>query len=100
MSSLVRRVSACIVTLGVMPLAANAELNRGREAYDRGEYVKAPAELSVPDTIYAPRATFLLGVMHANGQGVAQDRTKAIELFRQASTQGFAPADDALEAFG
>ena len=96
----VRGVSACIITLGVMPLTANAELNRGREAYGRGEYVKAAAELSVPDTITAPRAKFLPGVMHANGQGVAQDRAKAIELFRQARAQGFAPADDALEALG
>ena len=38
------------------------------------------------------KAEFNLGVMHAEGQGVTQDYSQALEWFRRAADQNFAPA--------
>ena len=37
-------------------------------------------------------AQFKLGVMYENGEGVPKDSVKAVEWYRKAAEQGYAPA--------
>lgn len=93
-------VALHLAALSGFSSAVPADVNRANEAYDRGNYDQARSELSAADTIEEPSAQFLLGVMHANGQGVAQNRAEAVRYFRLAEQQGYAPAREALNGLG
>src|SRR5690349_14435704 len=42
------------------------------------------------------KATYVLGVRYAEGNGVSQDYLKAAELYRKAADRGYAPAQYSL----
>ena len=92
----------------VLQLHLNASNNIGGQ-YDLGWYymdVGNPSEAvrwwrlaadnqdsnSQTDSDTQRKAEFNLGVMHAEGQGVTQDYSQALEWFRRAADQNFAPA--------
>ena len=72
-------------------LAADA-LQRGKAAYDRQDYVTALQEWRPLAQQGIAWAQYNLGVMYADGQGVAKDEAEAVRWYRLAAAQGKAQA--------
>ena len=77
--------------------ASGADLQKGVEAYEAGDYAAALREfrplaedgfLSQGDA----EAQFFLGQMYRQGRGVTQDYAQAVEWYRKAAEQGYAKA--------
>ncbi len=77
---------------------AVAGLDEGKEAFERGDYQTAMRELLPLAEQGVAEAQLGVGVMYANGQGVAQNSTEAAKWFRQAAEQGLADAQTRLGA--
>ena len=72
-----------------IPQIAHADaLARGTAAYDRGDYVRAARELSLPAQRGNPRALALLGFLYEHGFGAPQAYDAAADLYAQAAEQG------------
>ncbi|MCH9675349.1 MAG: SPOR domain-containing protein [Gammaproteobacteria bacterium] len=78
--------------------ASWADVNSGSQAYDRGDYETARATLSEEGTANNRRAQFLLGLMHANGEGGPRDAESAVVWLEKSAAQGYQPAKHALAA--
>jgi TPR repeat protein len=72
--------------------AAHAGLDEGIAAYRRGDYQAALRELRPLAEEGVPEAQSVLGVMFADGLGVAENPPEALKWFRRASEQGLADA--------
>ncbi len=84
-------VVACVV-LGMSGAARADWFDDAAAAHARGDY-------HTTITILKPRAEqgnaaaqYILGLMHSNGQGVAQDYKTAVKWYTQAAEQGLAVA--------
>ena len=80
-----------MLLLLAMPAAAQ-DIEKGVDAYQRGDYAAALAEwhpLAEQGDAYAQ---FFLGVMYDNGEGVPQDDAEAARWYRPAAEQGVAEA--------
>lgn len=53
------------------------------------KYTLAKSVLDVAYTLRHPRATYLLGTLYEFGKGTATNKTRAYELYREATTLGF-----------
>lgn len=65
--------------------------------YTHGDFGQAAEHFSLANqigrsSIADPEVQSYLGMMYRDGQGVQQDYAKALDLFRKAATQGYAPA--------
>lgn len=78
------------VIWGGMMLAAPAlaDVARGFDAYDSGDYATAEANWRPLAEGGDPTAQFLLGLLYNNGQGLAQDNREAAFWYRKAAVQG------------
>ena len=83
------------LALGAQPALAQ-DLEAGVAAYDAGDYEAALAELRPLAEQGDAEAQYNLGVMYAEGQGVAQDYGEAMRLYRLAAEQGEAQAQSNL----
>ncbi len=66
------------------------EFNKGRAAYNDGDYATALQEWRPLAEQEHARAQYNLGVMYANGRGVPQDDKEAVKWYRLAAEQKFA----------
>lgn len=64
-----------------------ADYEAGLKAYNKGDYVTALKEWRPLAEQGHPSAQVHLGLMHAQGQGVARDYQKAVSWFRKAAEQ-------------
>ena len=78
--------------------AAEHRLGEGLAAYKRGDYATVVRLLRPLADQGMALAQFSLGVMYANGKGVPQDLTQAVNWFRKAADQGNADAQANLGA--
>ena len=83
--------------LSVAPVFA-ADLLKGLEALQSGDFANALQELRPLAEQGNADAQFALGVMYANGKGVAEDDTQAVYWYRKAAEQGDAPGQWSLAA--
>ena len=65
-----------------------ADFDAGVAAYDQDDYATALQEFRPLAAQGDARAQFNLGLMYANGEGVAEDDSQATEWYRQAAAQG------------
>lgn len=82
--------------------AADADMQKANSAYGKKEYRLALAEylkLAQADAAAQPEritAQYMLGVMHANGEGIPQDYSEAVSWYYLAAQQGHAGAQNNL----
>jgi TPR repeat protein len=97
------RHAASALALGVgicsAPLNdADAGFEEGVAAYESGDYALALREWEPLAAAGDARAQFNLGVLYAQGQGVAADPVRALDWYRKAAEQGYAAAQNSLAA--
>ncbi len=68
--------------------AAGADLDRGIEAYNSGDYATALQEFQVRADAGDDQAQLLLGLMHDNGLGTPRDPVRAYRWYRKAAESG------------
>ena len=68
--------------------AGSADLQKGKYAYDTGDYAAALREWRPLAEQGDAKAQYNLGVMYAKGEGVAQDYAQAAEWYNLAAAQG------------
>ena len=73
-------------------LSGAAAFAKGDEAYDRGDYAEAMRWSRVAADQGSAEAQTRIGVLYANGKGVAQDYAEAMRWYHKAADQGFANA--------
>ena len=78
---------AALVLLAAAPAAAQ-DFVRGLDAYDRGDYETALANVRPLAEQGGMAAQHHLGLMYARGHGVEQDHVQAVHWFRKAAEQG------------
>ncbi|MGD9538200.1 MAG: EamA family transporter [Alphaproteobacteria bacterium] len=71
---------------------AEAAFQRGVAAYAEGDHATALSAFRLAAAQGSAEARFNLGVMYANGRGVAADATEALRLYREAAALGVADA--------
>ena len=78
---------ACSICLFLMSavVAAQGILDEGQTAYDAGDYKTAIQKWEVLIRQGNPDGLYFLGVMYAQGKGVAQDKTRAFSLYAEAA---------------
>lgn len=86
----------CAVFFLIAGGGAQAGLQEGINAYEKGNYPVALKKLKPLAAKGNAVAQNALGFMYANGQGVPQDYKKAMEWYRKAAEQGFASAQSNL----
>ena len=87
-----------IITLLIALPATAQDFQKGKVAYDQGDYSTALKEWSHLAQRGIPLAQNNLGVMYENGYGVPQDYKKAFEFYSKAAVQGFGLAQNNLGA--
>lgn len=68
-------------------------MNRGDALYRQGDYRAAAGEYRSAADMNNPRGQYLLGRMHAKGEGVTRDAREALRWIMMSSDQGYPPAD-------
>lgn len=86
----------------VEPVAPSAELEdlyeKGRAAANRRDYVEAYAVFKVLADAGHPGGLYSLGLMYLQGDGVAKNRERAVELFEKAHAAGDPRAKKKLDS--
>lgn len=67
---------------------ANESFQQGNAAYARRDFAQALTNLRTAGDIGHADAQYLLGLMHANGQGVSKDTSEAATWYRKSAEQG------------
>lgn len=73
--------------------AANADFDRGNEAYQRGEFITAFKEWTLAAEEGDAQAQHGLGNIYEYGSGVPKDYSMALEWYKAAAEKAFAPAE-------
>lgn len=68
------------------------DMQKGFIAYQKGDYHNAFRAFINQDLIYNPEASFIIGAMYFAGQGVTQDKERAIQYYEKSALMGYAPA--------
>jgi hypothetical protein len=76
--------------------ASGADLQKGVEAYEAGDYAAALREFRPLAEQGHAHSQFVLGLMYAEGKGVAQDDAQAVAWYRKAAEQGHTVAQNNL----
>lgn len=71
-------------------------VDRGRAAYEGGDYGEAFEQLIVAAENGDPRAQYTVGYMYYEGQGVSQDEERALRWIERAAANGNPLAIEAL----
>src|SRR2546421_93623 len=74
----------------------NALLASGLAAYDRGDLVRAYADLRRAAALGEPQAEYHAGEMLYHGEGVVSDLTESLRLLRHSAEAGYAPAEASI----
>ncbi len=92
-----RFVALCLMAVALATAPAfSADLQKGYDAFDNGDYKTAFSELRpfAEDGNYLVQ--YALGWMYHNGEGVPQDYKQALKWFILSAEQGFAGAQSEL----
>lgn len=76
-----------------------ADLASGKQAYENKNYALALSELGAEAKRDKPEAMHLLGMMYADGSGVARDNARALDWFRKAAALNYGPSQGMLGMF-
>lgn len=76
--------------------ALAADFDKGKKAYDKGDYKTALQEWRPLAEQGNAKAQHNLGVMYRDGEGVPEDYSQAVSWFRKAAEQGLAEAQSDL----
>lgn len=82
--------------LGLSLAHASPDLVAARSAYERGEFATALTDFGKLAEQGNAAAEYQLGLMTANGEGVAQNHAEAVRWYRKAAAQGNADAQRSL----
>ena len=85
-----------IVVVAFATAPAFADLDKGLDAYNKGDYKTALREWLPLAKKGNPDAQFVLGVMYYNGQGVPQDYKTAVKWYKLSAEQRVASAQSNL----
>jgi TPR repeat protein len=88
----------CFATVTVAP-TAQADFNAGVAAYEKGDFKTAFAEFLKLAKAGDKLAQYNLGLMYANGQGVARSGKAAFDWTEKSAKQNHAPAQHNLGVF-
>ena len=94
-----RNVIKAALTTFIIALAAPVtaqDFERGREAYERGDYVSALREFLPLAEQGVAEAQYHLAVMYEFGRGLPLDYAEAVKWHRKAADQGYAMAQNDL----
>lgn len=80
-----------------VPALHAGDLNKGTQAFDSGDYNNARYELEPLAATGDPKAQFLIGVMHATGNGYQQDYVQAYKWLTLSSRAGNDKAQQASQ---
>lgn len=75
---------------------ANTDFQRGRDAFERGDYDAAVNEFRALAEKNDPRGQYALAIMYDLGEGVPQSSEEAFKYYRLAAEQGYADAQNNL----
>jgi hypothetical protein len=78
-----------LLTLLVGNPAISADFQKGKEAYNKGDYATALRELKPLAEHGNAQAQIYIGTMYGNGQGVPQDYAKALKWYRLSGEKGY-----------
>jgi TPR repeat protein len=98
-------LSACrnfyfAIGLALMWGSTMAELNKGRQLFEAGDYKEALAELTAADTVALPEAQNLIGrIYYFGNKDVPINHSHAVAWYRKAAEQGDANAQYNLGFF-
>ena len=84
------------LALGVSLAQAASDLGAARSAYEHGDFALALVDFRELAAQGSAAAAYQLGLMHANGEGVAQDHVEAVRWYRKAAAKGNADAQRSL----
>ena len=90
-----RRMTTAILLLLLCSQSFAADLKKGLEAYEAGDYAAALKEWKPLAEQGIADAQWALGLMYARGAGVIQDYAEAVKWYRLAAEQG-----DAIAQYG
>jgi len=96
--TLIAKLALAIVTTVLMSGCMNGEyfLQKGKQSYHQREYRKAFIRLKEASEKNNADAQYALGYMYFYGQGVVENRQKAMYWFQRAAINGHQKAIDAL----
>ena len=89
---LMRLVAIACISLTLVTSAWAADFNKGLKAYRNSDYITAFQEWQPLAEQGNATAQYNLGFMYDNGEGVTQDKAKAVEWYTEAAQQGYANA--------
>ena len=92
---LLRTAAFLLCTAVAAPVMAQ-DFDKGVTAYNAGDYATALQEWRPLAELGDANAQFNLGLMYAQGRGVLQDDTEAVDWYRKAEVQGLARAQSNL----
>ena len=94
-----RHIVATLAVVGALLFSAGstwADWDDGVAAYKRGDYVTAYQEFRPLAEQGDAKTQFNLGIMYANGVGVTENDTEAVNWYHKAAEQGYADAQASL----
>jgi len=81
-----------VFPLLLSPVSWGAEIDKGQEAYNSGDYQTAIAEWQTPAEAGNAAGQFGMGLLYSNGFGVALDDAQALRWYQLAAEQNHADA--------
>ena len=91
-----KNLSGLLLAAALLTSTFAADFDRGWAYYQAGDFESARAEWEPLAEQGDAMAQFRLGTLYANGDGVAPDLQKALDLYRRAAAQGLPEAQHAM----
>lgn len=88
--------TSMLLACTILFCGCTSQYQNGWQAYESGSFSSAYQEWQPLAEQGNPKAQYLLGVLHQDGQGVPQDHVVAANWYQRAAEQGFAPAQNNL----
>jgi len=91
-----RHIFFFLLIVMLSPISWGADLGKGVDAYERGDYATALREMTPFAEQGNAIAQYGLGLIYANGEGIEKNLTEAMKWYRKAAEQGNANAQNNL----
>ena len=95
MKKIIHRIIVAVALLTTTSAFA-ADFDKGKKAYDKGDYKTALQEWRPLAEQGNAKAQHNMGLMYANGQGIPKNDRQAVSWYRKAAEQGLAEAQNNL----
>ena len=83
-----RHIFFFLLIVMLSPISWGADLGKGVDAYERGDYATALREMTPFAEQGNAIAQYGLGLIYANGEGIEKNLTEAMKWYRKAAEQG------------